>query len=118
LTLKCDEPLSTFAFKFNLRRYTKDGLGAVNVEDWLMLLMRILIVDYDNILFRNRWRTTFGMREALGALRSLHLAPPPPGLPAEHCPTDAFRAFHGKAAHAHPRIAPLVDQTTALDFTV
>jgi hypothetical protein len=24
LTLKCDEPLLTFAFKFNLRRYTMD----------------------------------------------------------------------------------------------
>jgi len=24
LTLNCDEPLSSFAFKFNLRRYTKD----------------------------------------------------------------------------------------------
>ena len=23
LTLKCDEPLSTFAFKFNLRRYNQ-----------------------------------------------------------------------------------------------
>ena len=24
LTLNCDEPLSSFAFKFNLRRYAKD----------------------------------------------------------------------------------------------
>ena len=73
---------------------TKDELGGVSVEDWLMLLMRILIMDYNNILFRNRWRTSYGMKEAFVMLRSLELAPPPPGVPAEQCPGDVFRAFH------------------------
>jgi hypothetical protein len=30
LTLKCDEPLSTFAFKINLRRSNQEGLFAEN----------------------------------------------------------------------------------------
>ena len=35
LKLKCDEPLSTFAFKFNLRRYNKEKqFGAYNA--WAM----------------------------------------------------------------------------------
>jgi hypothetical protein len=29
LKLNCDEPLSNFAFKFNLRRYTTDGAPVV-----------------------------------------------------------------------------------------
>ena len=61
-----------------------------------MLLMRILIMDYNNILFRNRWRTGYGMKEAFVMLRSLELAPPPPGVPAEQCP--------GGAVHADPRL--------------
>lgn len=73
---------------------TREELNSVSVEDWLMLLMRILIMDYNNILFRNRWRTSYGMKEAFVILRSLELAPPPPGLPAEQCPGDVFRAFH------------------------
>ena len=32
LKLTCDETLSIFAFKFNLRRHTKEAEGAVRVE--------------------------------------------------------------------------------------
>jgi hypothetical protein len=31
LKLKCDEPLSNFAFNFNLRRYSKDGSARPDV---------------------------------------------------------------------------------------
>jgi hypothetical protein len=78
----------------------REELGAVSVEDWLMLLMRILIMDYNNILFRNKWRTSYGMKEAFVHLRSLELAPPPPGLPAEQCPGGRGLSH----AHNHPRV--------------
>jgi hypothetical protein len=37
LKLKCDEPLSKFAFNFNLRRYNKGPLTAPEIDAWLGL---------------------------------------------------------------------------------
>merc|ERR1712070_937836 len=42
-----------------------------------MLLMRIMIMEYNQMLFRKRYRLQWGLREALTALRSLQLTPPP-----------------------------------------
>ena len=55
----------------------KESLTAVGTDDWLMLLMRIMIMEYNQILFAKRYRLQWGLREALSALRTIPLAPPP-----------------------------------------
>ena len=42
-----------------------------------MLLMRVMIMEYNNLLFRNRYRLQWGAREALPELRHLRLTLPP-----------------------------------------
>ena len=37
----------------------------VSVEDWLMLLMRVMIMEYNQLLFPGRFRLQWGMREEL-----------------------------------------------------
>ena len=37
------------------------ALGKVPVSDWLMLLMRVMIMEYNNLLFRNRYRLQWGL---------------------------------------------------------
>ena len=48
--------------------HAKARLDKVSVEDWLMLLMRIMIMEYNQLLFPGRFRLQWGMREALTAL--------------------------------------------------
>ena len=57
--------------------HAKARLDKVSVEDWLMLLMRIMIMEYNQLLFPGRFRLRWGMRECLTALRSVELTPPP-----------------------------------------
>ena len=52
------------------------GLHRVGTEPWLELIMRILIMEYNNLLFPRRYRLQWGMGEALRALRKLELAGP------------------------------------------
>ena len=42
-----------------------------------MLLMRIMIMEYNQILFEKRYRLKWGLREALTTLRATELTPPP-----------------------------------------
>ncbi len=63
-------------------------LGKVSVEDWLMLLMRIMIMEYNQILLGRRYRLQWGLKEALSALRSVPLTPPP------RADEDFSNAFH------------------------
>jgi len=48
----------------------------VNTEDWLMLLMKILIMEYNKLLFNNRWPIKWGMAEAMVVLRGHELHAP------------------------------------------
>jgi hypothetical protein len=57
--------------------YKKESLHAVSIDDWLMLLMRIMIMEYNQILFERRYRLKWGLREALTTLRATPLTPPP-----------------------------------------
>lgn len=57
--------------------YQKQRLHAVSIDDWLMLLMRIMIMEYNQILFERRYRLQWGLREALSTLRETPLTPPP-----------------------------------------
>ena len=41
------------------------------------MLMRIMIMEYNQILFEKRYRLQWGLREALTTLRSTPLTPPP-----------------------------------------
>ena len=40
----------------------------VSVEDWLMLLMRVMIMEYNQLLFPGRFRLQWGMREVAAPL--------------------------------------------------
>ena len=53
------------------------ALNTVSVDAWLILLMHIMIMEYNQILFAKRYRLTWGLREALSALRAVVLTPPP-----------------------------------------
>ena len=61
----------------NLFGYKRDALLRVGIDDWLMLLMRIMIMEYNQILFSKRYRLQWGLRDALLALRQIELTPPP-----------------------------------------
>ena len=45
--------------------HAKARLDKVSVEDWLMLLMRVMIMEYNQLLFPGRFRLQWGMREEL-----------------------------------------------------
>ena len=45
LKLKCDEPLSNFAFKFNSRRYTQDPTVATVYQDATVAHARYILRD-------------------------------------------------------------------------
>ena len=66
-----------FADTDKLFAYKKDALLSVGIDDWLMLLMRIMIMEYNHILFARRYRLQWGLKDALIALRSIPLTPPP-----------------------------------------
>ena len=47
----------------------KDQLDNVKTGPWLLLLMRILIMEYNKIIFQNKFPIQWGMKEAFIALR-------------------------------------------------
>jgi len=51
LKLKCDEPLSNFAFKFNLRRYTLEGTSVqmANTTDAELAEALVMAKEYTNV---------------------------------------------------------------------
>ena len=50
-----------------------DGDALVLVVARLLLLMRVLIVEYMNLIYRNRWPIQWGMKECFLAIRDLQL---------------------------------------------
>jgi hypothetical protein len=52
-------------------------LKDVPVADWLLLLMRVMCLEYNNLLHRKRWPLKWGLRECFSALRCVPLQPPP-----------------------------------------
>lgn len=72
--------------------YQKEKLVHVSTDDWLMLLMRIMIMEYNLILFEKRYRLQWGLKEALMALREVELTPPP--RPGEHFSNDFHHSFY------------------------
>merc|ERR1711907_852742 len=72
--------------------HTREGSNSikwVSTADWLMLLMQILIMEYNRLLFRNRYPIQWGLQEAFLALKSHELKPPS----RKDSPTEAGR-FH------------------------
>ena len=62
-----------FATTDNLFGYKRDALLRVGIDDWLMLLMRIMIMEYNQILFEKRYRLQWGLKEALVQLKTTPL---------------------------------------------
>lgn len=56
--------------------YKLGNLGGVDTDAWLGLLMRILIMEYNNLLFPRRFPLEWGMREALETIKDLQLDGP------------------------------------------
>ena len=56
--------------------YQLRNLGSVDTDAWLGLLMRILIMEYNNLLFPRRYPLEWGMHEALQAIKELKLDGP------------------------------------------
>jgi len=54
-----------------------EGLASVSVADWLLLLMRVMCLEYNNLLHRKRWPLRWGLLECFRALRRVPLTPPP-----------------------------------------
>jgi len=63
----------------------------VTTESWLMLLMKILIMEYNKLLFGNRWPIKWGMHEAMLVLKKHELV-----APSKHHPKGSTQAglFH------------------------
>jgi len=81
-----------FADTDKLFGYKKEALGRVSIDDWLMLLMRIMIMEFNAILFTRRYRLQWGLKEALMALRCIELTPPPKA--GEHFTNDFHHSFY------------------------
>ena len=62
----CDKNLRDTDTLFEV---SKDGLDNVKTGPWLLLLMRILIMEYNRIIFQNKFPIQWGMKEAFAALR-------------------------------------------------
>ena len=60
----------------HLFEYQLRNLGGVDTDAWLGLLMRILIMEYNNLLFPRRYPLEWGMREALETIKELQLDGP------------------------------------------
>eukprot|EP00927_Polykrikos_kofoidii_P065757 TRINITY_DN61473_c0_g1_i1.p1 TRINITY_DN61473_c0_g1~~TRINITY_DN61473_c0_g1_i1.p1 ORF type:complete len:580 (+),score=81.71 TRINITY_DN61473_c0_g1_i1:3-1742(+) len=79
------------------------GLAKVTVADWTVLIMNVMIMDFNNrCLFQNRWPTRLGLQQAFAQLRSVPLEPPGE--------TDAF--FHSYYLATH--IAFAISAYTAI----
>jgi dynein heavy chain len=54
LKLKCDDPLSSFAFRFNLRHYSQEPIAMNNLKNfhknggWVLLQNIHLTIDWTN----------------------------------------------------------------------
>eukprot|EP01052_Picozoa_sp_SAG31_P022358 SAG31_NODE_1775_length_7303_cov_2.409356_5_plen_254_part_00 len=60
-----------FADTDELFEVTKEGLADISTADWLMLLMRILMMEYMHVVcWPNRWRMKWGLKEAMLALKA------------------------------------------------
>jgi len=73
---------------------TIESLRAVSVEDWLMLLMKIMVMDFNNLLFPRRFPVTWGMKLALSALKGVPLYPPPKDLNDEEGKSKFHHSFY------------------------
>ena len=51
--------------------YSSCALLSVSIDEWLMLLMRIMIMEYNSLLFTKRYRLQWGLTTALAALRQV-----------------------------------------------
>jgi hypothetical protein len=107
LKLKCDEPLSNFAFNFNLRRYI---MGTVKLSD----VMRLLLVYAEDVGgdLRPPRATMQSFLRRITALADTDRKepPPPPEMPpkARRCPTFYFYSSStaGSLHHSLPFFFP------------
>jgi len=80
MNMDCDVMLrlASISFKQNNFRDTyklldvKD-LESINTDNWLLVLMRVLIMDYNNILFQNKFPLQWGLKECFMAIREHEL---------------------------------------------
>jgi hypothetical protein len=72
--------------------YPLRDLKDVSCADWLLLLMRVMCLEYNNLLHRKRWPLKWGLKESFEALRWVPLQPPPNGATADD--EDAAGEFH------------------------
>jgi hypothetical protein len=56
---------------------TADDLYGIDPDGWVCLTMRIMIMQFNEILFPGRYRIRWGVLEACRALRKCQLTPPP-----------------------------------------
>ncbi|KAK3238501.1 hypothetical protein CYMTET_51491 [Cymbomonas tetramitiformis] len=54
-----------------------EALPARSTDTWLLLLMRILIMEFNKIIYMGKWPISWGLKEALLALKQVELSPPP-----------------------------------------
>jgi len=56
---------------------TPDGLASVSDSDWVVLIMNIMVMEFNQLLFRRRWPLRWGLREAFEHLRTRQYRGPP-----------------------------------------
>lgn len=67
------------------------SLKSIPLSDWLVFLMRVMIMELNQLLFRARYPLQWGLRETLSALRFVELTPPPKIDTGDH---DSYMRFH------------------------
>jgi len=80
--MDCAEMLKLASLSFNQNNFKDtnellgitDGLENISTDNWLLVLMRVLIMDYNNILFRNKFPMQWGLKECFMAIREHELA--------------------------------------------
>jgi hypothetical protein len=56
---------------------TPEGLADVSSANWVVLLMNIMVMEFNQLLFRRRWPLRWGLREAFEHLRTRQFWGPP-----------------------------------------
>jgi len=56
---------------------TVDGLASVSDSDWIVLIMNVMVLEFNQLLFRRRWPLRWGLREVFEHLRTRQYWGPP-----------------------------------------
>jgi hypothetical protein len=101
-----------FGINNGFTKWAEEELEFVDItpEDWRVLLMRIWVVEYMNLLFGDRWPTQYGLQQALVQIKQkIRVRGPPhkPDLRFYHSLRLVAQLVLAFSAHSQSAVAPV-----------